>query len=306
MKRYTTLALLSAVVLSSFAGLAGCSDSDAPTSTDALDKKKQKRDELTLSCSSSTDSTITIQVKAGSSGAANGFSIQWMKQSEYDSTRSWDSASEGGFSGSANNSKYKLGANGTVLVTLGMAQTANGADGDSMALECGTVYLFRAFAHGNNTGQRSDYSETIACTTAACDSNDTADSGDCTRGLGYWKHHMDKWMLDSLVIGGRTYTKAQLMSILTTPPRGSHLLIFARQLIIAQLNRARIGDTTSTVIDAIDSANALIGNLVVPPVGNGSLRPSTEMNRLMDILARYNDGEFTAGSCDEDDDDVNG
>jgi hypothetical protein len=80
-------------------------------------------------------------------------------------------------------------------------------------------------------------------------------------------------------------------------------VIFARKLIVAQLNRAAIGDTTSQVTAAIDSANALIGTLVLPPVGTGSIRPSARMTRIAAVLERYNDGELTGGSCDDDDDD---
>ena len=55
---------------------------------------------------------------------------------------------------------------------------------------------------------------------------------------GYWKNDRKHlWPVTSLTIGGVTYTKAQLLVILRTPPRGDATHILAFQLIAAKLNQ---------------------------------------------------------------------
>jgi hypothetical protein len=60
----------------------------------------------------------------------------------------------------------------------------------------------------------------------------------CTYTQGYWKNHPDAWPVNSLTIGGVTYTKAQLMSLLKMAPKGDGSMILAHQLIAAMLNMA--------------------------------------------------------------------
>jgi hypothetical protein len=60
----------------------------------------------------------------------------------------------------------------------------------------------------------------------------------CPLTQGFWKNHPDAWDgVTSLTIGGQTYTQAQLITILNTPPKGGDAsLILAHQLIAAELN----------------------------------------------------------------------
>ena len=68
------------------------------------------------------------------------------------------------FSGVPGCSNYNLGANACVNVTLGDLFDACGASGGCGDLECGTQYVFRAFAHNVPGGaNRSDYSNTANC-----------------------------------------------------------------------------------------------------------------------------------------------
>jgi hypothetical protein len=63
----------------------------------------------------------------------------------------------------------------------------------------------------------------------------------CPEGFGFWKNQ-STWPVPSLTVGGQTYTRAQLLTILNTPPgtggRADASLILARQLIPAKLNLA--------------------------------------------------------------------
>ena len=122
----------------------------------------------------------------------------------------------------------------------------------------------------------------------------------CTYTQGFWKnHYADSWPA-SVVSGGLTlgtvsYTAAELESIFTTPPAGNGLVILAHQLIAAKLNIAN-GANGSAVAAAIAAADAMIGGLVVPPVGGGSLAPSAT-GALTTTLDNYNNGLTGPGHC---------
>jgi hypothetical protein len=111
-------------------------------------------------------------------------------------------------------------------------------------------------------------------------------------GLGYWKNHV-QWPVNQLQLGNRTYNRQELESILQQPVQGSGLVQLARQEIAAKLNIAR-GADGSCVQQTLAAVDALIGNLVIPPVGNGHL-PLTPYVRT---LGHYNAGGLCAPRCD--------
>jgi hypothetical protein len=118
----------------------------------------------------------------------------------------------------------------------------------------------------------------------------------CVRGQGYWKNHPEAWPVTELQLGNVTYTQEQLLDILHEPVRGNGLLILAHQLIATLLNIANGADPTC-IQQTIDKANALIGDLVIPPVGDGYLSPS-DVSALAGMLDDYNSGRLCAPSCD--------
>jgi cysteine-rich repeat protein len=125
--------------------------------------------------------------------------------------------------------------------------------------------------------------------------DDVTASTDCTLTQGYWKNHPGAWPLASLSLGTVTYTKAQLLAIFNTPVKGNGLIDLAHQLIAAKLNVAA-GASPAVVAAAISSADALIGGLVVPPVGSGSL-PTSVTTALVSKLDSYNSGLIGPGHC---------
>jgi hypothetical protein len=120
----------------------------------------------------------------------------------------------------------------------------------------------------------------------------------CTLGHGYWKNHASAWPVSSLTLGTVTYTKAQLLSILSQPVKGNGLVSLAHQLIAARLNLASGAQPTPAVLQAITDANSLIGGLVIPPIGSGFLLPSST-DALNTALDNYNEGLAPGGppSC---------
>jgi hypothetical protein len=108
----------------------------------------------------------------------------------------------------------------------------------------------------------------------------------------YWKNH-GQWPVNQLQLGNRTYDRQELQSILDRAARGNELVDLAHEEIAAKLNIAN-GANGSCIEQTLAAANALIGNLVIPPVGNGYLRPTP----LVRDLRRYNGGHLCSPHCD--------
>ena len=132
--------------------------------------------------------------------------------------------------------------------------------------------------------------------TATPSATPTATPGGCVFGFGYWKNHPQAWPVTELQLGNVTYTQDQLLSIMHEPVRGNGLVSLAHHLITAKLNVAN-GADPSCIQQTIADADALIGDLVVPPIGDGYLAPR-DVNALKDILEDYDEGHLCAPSCD--------
>lgn len=57
----------------------------------------------------------------------------------------------------------------------------------------------------------------------------------CPRTPGFWKNHPEAWPVDSIVIGGTTYTKAQAIAAMQQAPGDKTYTLF-RALVAARLN----------------------------------------------------------------------
>lgn len=279
--------------------------------------KVSKMDTLRLTCGTASATSIEVNACAGlATGAPAGFSLQWLTATQLaagpdgilgtaDDGTWLDSASpdlcKASFSGNANGSTYNLAKGQCTTVQAGdnlfdnPGASSNCAD---MPLVCGTDYVFRSFAHANSTLFRSDFTGFLFCRTAEC----VVDAG-CTFTQGYWKTHgpiptgnnSNEWPVTDLTLGNVSYTDLQLLSIFNTPAQGNGLLSLAHQLIAAKLNIANGADGTS-VAAAIAAADALIGNLVIPPAGAGSL-PSSATSSLTGTLDNFNNGLIGPGHC---------
>jgi hypothetical protein len=276
--------------------------------------RKTELDAPTISCAAaSTGTSISITVTAGPSGAPAGFSVQWMKQSELDANGGiWPSDSyvdltlssfcKGSFSGNAYGYNYAMAAGQKKTVTVGdVIYDTPGASSacENVPLQCGTAYAFRAFAHATNTLGRSQFSNTTTCSTAACAPVDPG----CTYTQGYWKTHgpiptgsnTNQWPVTSLTLGNVDYSDLQALSIFNTSGAGNGLITLSHQLMAAKLNIAN-GASDSAIASSVSAADALIANLIVPPVGTGSL-PSSATSALISALTNYNEGATGPGHC---------
>src|SRR5262249_16195555 len=97
--------------------------------------------------------------------------------------------------------------------------------------------------------------------------------------------------------GSVTYNQQQLLSILENVVRTNGLVSVAHQEIAAKLNIAS-GADGSCISQALADLDALIGGLVIPPVGNGFLIHSVTSS-FVDILTHYNEGLLCSPYCNE-------
>lgn len=118
-------------------------------------------------------------------------------------------------------------------------------------------------------------------------------SNKCPNSQGFWKTHPEAWPIDKLVIGGTSYTKAQLLQVLNTPVRGNAVLILAYQLIAAELNIASGSDPT-VISAARATAHALLTSVNLL---TGSVRTNTSTGHSMtstaDTIDHYNNRLLT-------------
>ena len=155
-----------------------------------------------------------------------------------------------------------------------------------------------------NTPNDSNCSPSTIILTDNESSNQTIDFGyftgtGCTYTQGFWKTHPHSWPVCSLNLGNISYSKYQLVRILKTPVKGNGLVSLAHQLIAAKLNYLSGTSLPAEVGQAIIDADTLINGLIIPPIGNGYLPPSTT-TVLVEILDQYNNGIFPGGPnhCD--------
>lgn len=123
----------------------------------------------------------------------------------------------------------------------------------------------------------------------------TAAPGDCTYTQGFWKNHASAWPVTSLTIGTVAYTQAQLLAILNQPVKGNGLISLSHQLIAAKLNLANSASSVA-ISGSIADADTMIAGLVIPPIGAGSLAPSSTSG-LTTSLDQFNNGATGPGHC---------
>jgi hypothetical protein len=111
-----------------------------------------------------------------------------------------------------------------------------------------------------------------------------------------WKHNIAQWPVTSLTLGSVTYTEAELRSILALHIDGHGLLFLAHQLIAAKLNIAAGVNAPITTLQAIAEADAIIGGLVVPPVGTDFLS-TTDVGGPWVTLQVFNEGGAGVPRC---------
>lgn len=257
-------------------------------------------DAPTVSIGQSGHGKQAVIITAGASGLPDGFTVWWMDDATFSSYgRVWPSTevSQQGaaaFTGAptlntfgGQFTTFKLAPNASITIEIGDLFQETGVSGTVEELEYGTKYHFTAFALDEFGAAASGLGNTVSAY--------TTESTNCTYTIGYWKTHEEAWPVNSLMLGSVVYTKQQLLDILNQSVEGNGLVSLAHQLIGAKLNIAAGADPTDASA-AIAAADALIGGLVVPPVGAGYLAPS-QTSALTQTLDDYNNGIIGPGHC---------
>ena len=265
----------------------------------------QTLDTPTLDVFDQTRASITLEVHAGPSGAPGGFVVEWMTRATYDQLGGWPTDSY--FAGLSYCTfdgipTYNLGL-GTLNYILGPNETARVEMGDVFdetgvyanywdELDAGHDYVFRVRAVSDGYSDESLNSSTLFASTEP-----RGLVNDCTLTQGFWKNHPQSWpVFVTMNLGSVAYTQAQLLAIFAEPTKGNGLISLAHQLIAAKLNILAGATPPPAVSTAIANADALIGALVVPPVGAGSLAPGTT-SPLTQTLDDFNNGTIGPGHC---------
>ncbi len=247
---------------------------------------------------------LTISITAGGTGAPAGFTIQWMKKSDYDALGGvWPEEGNPGLRYCQCYGPYTLnqwagnpimGAGETSYLQLGDLADESGLYGnDYNQLLPGTDYVIRGYAEGDGGGDPSGFSATLITSTLR---------SECTQ--GFWKTHgpapchqgnnANVWpgACFPMTLGANSYTDAQICSILLQPVGGNGLVSLAHQLITTLLNGCSTSDLTP-IQPTINLAQSLIfslGGLKVPPVvPSGFLSPASTSD-LTETLDDYNNG----------------
>jgi hypothetical protein len=246
--------------------------------------------------------SVRLMIHAGASGAPRGFYVERMEKSEFDALGGWpeDTSSSwswmrGTFTGTPSFNvegtadAYALAAGEAIEVELGQLFEETGLMAtDLEELDPNTQYVIRLRANGSGLMTPSDFTPTMVVQSAPLAQN-------CTFTLGYWKNHFESWPVAGLTLGTVNYTNNELLAILWHQPQGNKLVILTHQLIAAKLNLAN-GADPGAIAATIASADALIGGLVSPPIGAGTL-PSSPAVGYANTLDDFNNGLIGPGHC---------
>lgn len=104
--------------------------------------------------------------------------------------------------------------------------------------------------------------------------------------IGYWKNHPKAWPVESITIGGVTYTKTQALDILWNTNAKDATLMLAAQLIGAKLNV--LNGANPSIQPTIDNADAFLS---AHPIGSSLTKAERAYAlELKDMLDMYNNG----------------
>jgi hypothetical protein len=241
---------------------------------------------------------VLLNVTAGAGGAPQGFTVLWMDELDFQANGNrWHTSpdpaqGEAVFTGTPvfnvwGPGDYRLDPGEAVSVEIGDLLDETGVSTNKPdELDVGTRYVFTAFANGTRHIRPSD-----PATAQVKQTRQTT----CAYTRRNWANNPQNWPVSGLILGNRSYTKAQALSILNHPPTQNGLVVLGRQLIAAKLNVANGADPTP-IQSEIALADVTVGFLLIPPVG-GDMLPPSAVRTLVQRLEDFNNGMFSPDPC---------
>ena len=260
-------------------------------------------DTPTISVFRNTPHHAWITITAGASGAPNGVYVEWMTLADYNLYGGWAPYGDPAlyycaFNGTPSRhtngglTTFALAPNQSVSIVVGDLFDETGVV-DNWSLELDPLSQIKVRCHASGDGSHN----TDSGNTADLDDQSDSEHNNCVKSQGYWKTHPAQWPVGStpMLLGTVAYTQTQLLSILNKPAGGNGLIILCHQLIATKLNIAN-GADPALVSATVAAADALIGGLVCPPVGAGTLLASS-VESMSDTLDDWNETEDGSISC---------
>jgi len=139
-------------------------------------------------------------------------------------------------------------------------------------------------------------------------------TGDCdkqpgVRSPGYCKNHPANWPVDSITLGGRTYSKLHAIALMRLPEKGDKSKSVFRHLVAAKLY-VLAGNNDSCVAIAIADADAWLMRFPICSRVKPSSKSLKSISASVSLLDDYNNGvlcppkgDGDIKDCDNDDDD---
>jgi hypothetical protein len=116
----------------------------------------------------------------------------------------------------------------------------------------------------------------------------------CPLTQGFWKNHPQSWPVTSLTIGGITYTRTQLLTVMGNSAGGDAVVILADQLIAALLNIDNGSDPSSVSAVIADAQTQLTGiNLLSHTAVPTKSAKGQQMQSDASVLDSYNNDNLT-------------
>ena len=113
----------------------------------------------------------------------------------------------------------------------------------------------------------------------------------------YWMAHSEAWCCPTIVLGGKTYTKADAIGMIGKYSNDDATYRLAAQLIAAKLNLSCANANSSCVNSAIARADVFLGKYPVGCHLVDSKRAWTKFLGTFNTLVAYNQGSLCAPAC---------
>ena len=120
--------------------------------------------------------------------------------------------------------------------------------------------------------------------------------GACPRSREFWAENPDIWPVSSLTLGGESYTKAELVTLLEAPTEADASMVLAHEYITARINQAHGTSTLGNEGLFAEAENLLREAGTRLPQGVDPSSPTgSAMLAIASELARFNRGELSRG-----------